>query len=225
MPESSNYIQFKLDDPDHSHNKVNVAGTFNDWNPKSDELSFDDDSKKWLLKVLVGLNAGEKILYKYVVNDEEWICDKDEPHETDSSGNWNNISYVILKDNLTCKNVKDVKTDDEIFDHRDFHDSELFDIINNNTENSNVDKNDSNAETAPTSGDENFPELQTDDDSAIATIKSTGGNNTKSTVTSDLPKTAQNNYPGNSLWESIKWFFKYYIFVWFYPHDSSSSSS
>lgn len=218
MSKTNNCIQFKLKDLDQSFNKVNVAGTFNDWSPTSKQLSFDDSSKNWILEVIVNLAAGEKVLYKYVVNGTEWIHDKNEPYEIDTNGNLNNVCYVILKDSP-------IKTDDEIFDHKDLHDNELFDSINNTTEmtNSTINKDDGTVETAPTSGDENFTELvvtaqeSANNDPILPTIKSTGINSARPIVNNELPKTAQNNYQGTSLWESIKWFFKYYIFAWFYP--------
>jgi hypothetical protein len=216
MVESKNCINFKLNDPDKSYKKVHVAGTFNDWNSTINELTFNNDTKNWLLDLLVQLSPNDKILYKYIIDGNNWIYDKNEPYETDSQGNQNNIGYPkSINDNDNNDNI--VHKDDEISDHKSFHDNELFD----NTESSLINQN----ETAPTSGEENSNELENengDDDELISITVHSTDKNTQIIIDENNQKDlSKNGYKPNSFWESIKWFFKYYILSLFYPQETS----
>lgn len=66
-----------------------MVGTFDNWKRKN-PLKYDPYSREW--KVTLGLTVGD-YYYKYVV-DDEWICNDDDPKDTDLYGNLNNIVRV-----------------------------------------------------------------------------------------------------------------------------------
>lgn len=68
---------------------VALVGTFDNWKKKS-PLKYDQFSREW--KITIGLNIGE-YYYKFVV-DDDWVCNDDDPKDTDMYGNLNNIIRV-----------------------------------------------------------------------------------------------------------------------------------
>lgn len=193
-----NCINFKLHDPNKSYKKVSVAGTFNNWNPTSDELSFDDVSKDWRLELLVELPLEEKVLYKYVVDGENWVCDVTAPFENDSAGNQNNSAYVVVKENSGLASAGSAKGKDDDSDQKSQDDTESHDVTMPTA-----------YETAPTSGEEEPGEKKqlVVDDKKASTLKARK-------VASKQPifKNKDETY---TFWDSIKWFVKYYILSWF----------
>lgn len=203
MPEPT-FLKFRLDDPNRSYQKVNVAGSFNNWNSTINELKFDDNSKGWLVELAVELSQNEKVYYKYITDNVNWICDETKPRETDESGIENNVTYAILKKDLSTVKVTDVNNAEELFDHKSFHDGELFDSPN--LANGDVE------ESAPTSGDNNNVADDTLNSNEV-TVAST-----KQLETNDIPtEVPTDGLRPNTLWESIKWFLKYYVFAWLFP--------
>lgn len=203
MPEPT-FLKFRLDDPNRSYQKVNVAGSFNNWNSTINELKFDDNSKGWLVELAVELSQNEKVYYKYITDNVNWICDETKPRETDESGIENNVTYAILKKDLSTVKVTDVNNEEELFDHKSFHDGELFDSPN--LANGDV------GESAPTSGDNNNVGDDTLNSNEV-TVAST-----KQLETNDIPtEVPTDGLRPNTLWESIKWFLKYYVFAWLFP--------
>lgn len=74
---------------------VHVTGTFDDWG-KTEKLN--KVGEVWEKEVQLP-KADEKILYKFVVNDN-WVIDTEAPHEDDGHGNVNN---VLLPENIKTK--------------------------------------------------------------------------------------------------------------------------
>ena len=74
--------------PHPEANDVHVTGTFDDWG-KSVQLNKVGDF--WEKDVDLP-KADEKILYKFVVNDQ-WIIDPEAPQEDDGHGNVNNVLH------------------------------------------------------------------------------------------------------------------------------------
>lgn len=222
--EDTKYINFKLNDPFKHHKSVNVAGSFNNWSSTHDPMNFDVDSKNWILDLSVDLPVDEKIIYKYVVDQHKWICDSTAPLETDNDGNENNITYVILKSNSANNNNSssnddnNTKQQNEEFDHHSFHENDLFDANeNNNAENIDVDEL-----TAPTSGEENnLNEIDITNKSQENSQENSQVNeqvDNKNNCNSNIPNPS-GKLTFHSIWESITWFFKYYILSWFYPEN------
>ncbi|KIW11552.1 hypothetical protein PV08_10853 [Exophiala spinifera] len=78
--------------PHPDANDVHVTGTFDDWG-KTEKL--DKVGEIWEKEVQLP-KADQKILYKFVVNDN-WVIDTEAPHEDDGHGNVNN---VLLPENI-----------------------------------------------------------------------------------------------------------------------------
>ena len=74
--------------PHPNANDVHVTGTFDDWG-KSEKLNKVGDV--WEKEVDLS-KADEKILYKFVV-DDNWVIDHTAPQEDDGHGNVNNVLY------------------------------------------------------------------------------------------------------------------------------------
>lgn len=221
MTRANNYIDFKLKDPFATHTSVKVAGTFNNWDPTANALSFDTESKDWGAAVAVDLPVDHKVLYKYVVDENKWICDVAAPLEKDVAGNENNVTFVIVKSKpaaaaaaaavekpqhqeeasgggATAEATKQPdEQEEEVFDHKSFHENELFDASEQ-----------AHDETAPTSGEENNQDAESPT-TEVAARK-------EKEKDGSIPK-PEGDFTFASLWESIAWFFKYYILSWFYP--------
>ncbi|KAH3670738.1 hypothetical protein OGAPHI_001253 [Ogataea philodendri] len=89
-------IEFQLSDQDHVHGGVYVAGSFNEWSSSKDKLEFDPLNGVWktTLKLDKPVEEGTKLMYKFVVDNEQWVCSPDEPREPDESGIENNVLVV-----------------------------------------------------------------------------------------------------------------------------------
>lgn len=226
--EETKYINFKLNDPHNHHKCVSVAGSFNNWSSTHDPMEFDVDSKNWILDVSVDLPVNHKVVYKYVVDQHKWICDSTAPLETDNHGNENNVTYVISKSSSTNNshninsnnnnddndNIDNTKQQNEEIDHHSFHENDLFDAKENN----NAGNIDADELTAPTSGEENnaneidITSKPHENSQAIEQVDN------KNNYNSNIPKPS-GKFTFHSIWESITWFFKYYILSWFYPEN------
>lgn len=248
-PSHIKYIDFKLNDPFKAHNTVNVAGNFNDWNPTIDSLTFDDDSKNWVLQLNLqnsNLQVNSKVIYKYVVDQDKWICDYSAPLEKDDMGNENNLTFVMSKsisinnNNIDNDNDNDktasldleqtpladpipdivpaaVVSDDETeevedFDHKSFHENELFDAQEQGLD-----------ETAPTSGEENNHEIEIENSQLTKPLNNNNSNDDANNNSNEIPNPNTTKFTFKSFWESFTWFFKYYILAWFYPQNSTST--
>ncbi len=71
---------------------VAIAGTFNGWNKGATLLSEDPDQRTW--HVNLTLKPG-KILYKFVLNDNDWVTDPANP-KTDDDGNGHTNSLLLI---------------------------------------------------------------------------------------------------------------------------------
>lgn len=205
------HLTFKLEDPAKSYQKVNVAGDFNNWDPNINELEFDEKSKSWLLDLLVGLSVDKKVLYKYVTDNNNWMCDEAQPRETDESGIQNNVAFVILQRGISTVEGSEVTDEDDTFDHKSFHDGELFDTAKSQL--ADVE------ESAPTSGDNNSTDMEEPEESSRVT------HTTVTTMKDTMPPAIPTGTPAGdvrptSIWESIKWFLRYYVFAWLFPQSS-----
>lgn len=83
---------FTLHNSGPRYNKVQVIGSFNEWKTRV-ELQFDDVTSRWF--TTMHLKPGAEYNYKYVVNDQYWIVNDEEPKKKDNSGNMNNYVGVF----------------------------------------------------------------------------------------------------------------------------------
>ena len=96
---------FKADKPLKS---VAVAGTFNGWNKNANALKADADGKTW--RLTLPLNYGQ-YLYKFVLNDENWIIDPAAKNqEIDGEGNSNSVLLIAPPDYEIPASPSDGKT-------------------------------------------------------------------------------------------------------------------
>jgi len=80
--------------------KVAVAGTFNEWS-KNTHLLAETNNEIW--RITIPLSVG-KYLYKFVLNDKNWVT-SDDLTETDSEGNINNVIIVEESKEIVETNV------------------------------------------------------------------------------------------------------------------------
>ncbi|OWB55967.1 hypothetical protein B5S28_g1856 [[Candida] boidinii] len=117
--------EIELPDTEHKYESVNIAGSFNNWDKSIDSLKYNDLTKKWVFDLYPNYlknlkfenNENEiKYLYKFVINDSEWICDLYAPCEDTDDGFKNNFinikkSDLILNNDNNKENElkKDIK--------------------------------------------------------------------------------------------------------------------
>ncbi|KAG7878332.1 hypothetical protein KL905_003827 [Ogataea polymorpha] len=88
-------LEVHLDDKAHSFNSVHVAGTFNGWSQTADGLEYDAAGTRWATSLkLNNVRVGDKLLYKFVVNEQEWVCNDQEATETNELGTENNVVVI-----------------------------------------------------------------------------------------------------------------------------------
>ncbi len=96
---------FKADKPLKS---VAVAGTFNGWNKNANTLKADADGRTW--RLTVPLSYG-KYLYKFVLDDAEWIVDPAAKNqEDDGEGHRNSVLLIAPPDYEIPASPNDGKT-------------------------------------------------------------------------------------------------------------------
>ena len=72
-------------------NKVDLALSCRGWKPDINLKKVGSD----LFSTEITLdNNSQKILYKFVINDRDWVCDDTKPKEDDGKGNVNNVIYL-----------------------------------------------------------------------------------------------------------------------------------
>jgi len=76
---------------------VQVTGSFNDWQ-RTDPLTLNQALDRFELEVTVYLKEGseekQKILFKFVLDDQEWVTDASQERERDQAGNQNNVLFL-----------------------------------------------------------------------------------------------------------------------------------
>lgn len=78
---------------DRTYKSVAVAGTFNGWNKGATPMKPDTDGRTW--RVTVPLQAG-KVLYKFVLDDDAWVTDPNNPKlADDGNGNVNSLLLIF----------------------------------------------------------------------------------------------------------------------------------
>ena len=81
-------------------NNVDLALSCRGWKP---DIHLNKKSGD-LFSTEINLKNNQKILYKYVVNGNNWICDDSKPKENDGKGNINNVIFLgnnkIIKKNI-----------------------------------------------------------------------------------------------------------------------------
>jgi len=78
---------FMLHNRGPKYQKVQICGSMDDWKVRHD-MQFDPITNQWFLNM--HLQIGQAYMYKYVINDQHWVVNDEEPSQKDQSGNLNN---------------------------------------------------------------------------------------------------------------------------------------
>ncbi|MCW5937544.1 MAG: alpha amylase N-terminal ig-like domain-containing protein [Fimbriimonadaceae bacterium] len=81
--------------PDRPASRVNLAGTFNNWNKDATSMTLGADGKTWTAKLDLPLG---KHYYKFVLDGDTWVTDPKAPSESDASGYVNSVLYLFPPD-------------------------------------------------------------------------------------------------------------------------------
>jgi len=81
---------FMLHNRGPKYTKVQVCGSFSDWDRRND-MQFDKVTSQWF--VALSLDRGEHV-YKYVIDDKLWVVNEEELSAKDKQGNVNNIIEI-----------------------------------------------------------------------------------------------------------------------------------
>ena len=79
---------FAIQNKGPRYNSVQLCGSFDDWQIKHD-MQFDPFTNQWF--VTIHLKPGIQHLYKYILNDRDWVVNHDENKMDDGQGNVNNV--------------------------------------------------------------------------------------------------------------------------------------
>ena len=82
---------FMLHNRGPRHSKVQICGSMDDWDERHD-MQFDPFTNQWF--VTLHLKVGEEFFYKYIINDNDWVTNEEEPIRMDSGGNKNNHAQM-----------------------------------------------------------------------------------------------------------------------------------
>ena len=82
---------FMLHNRGPRYQKVQLCGSMDEWKVRH-EIQFDTITNQWFVNM--HLNPRETYLYKYIINNQHWVVNDEEPQKKDNSGNINNICVV-----------------------------------------------------------------------------------------------------------------------------------
>jgi len=74
------------------HQNVQICGSFDNWEERHN-MHFDPITVQWY--VTLHLKIGEEYLYKYIINDNNWVVNEEEPVRMDDQGNKNNFCGIF----------------------------------------------------------------------------------------------------------------------------------
>ena len=94
---------------------VDLALSSRGWKPDIHLNKKDGD----LFTTEINLKNNQKILYKYVVNGNNWICDDSKPKENDGKGNINNVIFIGNTNKLNEYNMNNQNTNKKEYHMKD----------------------------------------------------------------------------------------------------------
>jgi len=83
-------VQFRVE-LERPAEKVYLAGSFNEWQPRATPMQPDAEKRVWTLTLQLPPGAHQ---YKFVVNGTDWITDPKAPTIDDGNGNLNSVVWV-----------------------------------------------------------------------------------------------------------------------------------
>ncbi|KAG0042057.1 hypothetical protein BGZ83_000956 [Gryganskiella cystojenkinii] len=93
---------------------VQITGTFNNWG-RTDPLVPNKDQSRFELSIAIETEENQqqqKILFKYVINDEDWVTDASQARERDQAGNMNNILFLDSRNATTSSTQNSTKSEE-----------------------------------------------------------------------------------------------------------------
>jgi len=57
-------------------------------------MNFDPFTNQWF--TTIHLKTGEDYFYKYIINDDQWVVNDEEPKKADAAGNINNFCGIYI---------------------------------------------------------------------------------------------------------------------------------
>mmetsp|Transcript_5356 Transcript_5356/g.8275 ORF Transcript_5356/g.8275 Transcript_5356/m.8275 type:complete len:98 (-) Transcript_5356:18-311(-) len=79
---------FMLHNRGPRYRKVQICGAFDEWQGRHD-MNFDPFTNQWF--ATIHLKPEEDNFYKYIINDDQWVVNDEEPQRRDNDGNVNNF--------------------------------------------------------------------------------------------------------------------------------------
>ena len=95
--------------------KVDVAGTFNNWNTSADPMQLGPDGRTWTLSKKLPFG---KIQYKFIVDGSDWELDPSVPKISDGNGHENSVLLVTPPDYASPASPSDGVTAVSALRHR-----------------------------------------------------------------------------------------------------------
>jgi len=83
---------FMLHNRGPRYRRVQICGSFDEWEERHD-LNFDPFTNQWF--ITLHLKVGAEYLYKYIINDDTWVTNEEEPLRNDEGGNVNNFCGIM----------------------------------------------------------------------------------------------------------------------------------
>ena len=83
---------FMLHNRGPRYSKVQLCGSMDEWQKRHD-MQFDSFTNQWFLTI--HLKSGNEYLYKYVIDDKQWVVNDEEPQRKDNAGNINNYCSIF----------------------------------------------------------------------------------------------------------------------------------
>tara|TARA_B110000285_G_scaffold224687_1_gene281821 strand:- start:77 stop:496 length:420 start_codon:yes stop_codon:yes gene_type:complete len=88
---------FMLHNRGPRYNMVQLCGSMDAWGARHD-MQYDQFTNQWF--ITLHLKVGDEYHYKYVINDQHWVVNDEEPQRKDASGNVNNYCGILDTDLL-----------------------------------------------------------------------------------------------------------------------------
>ena len=68
--------QFMLHNRGPRHKKVQICGSFDEWQVRHD-MNFDPFTNQWFITIHLAMDS--EYHYKYIINDDNWVVNEEEP--------------------------------------------------------------------------------------------------------------------------------------------------
>lgn len=170
---------------DQNVKSVVVTGSFDDWSQRDGVLTRDHLSEPFTK--LVKLPSKEKITFKFVIDDTNWITSENFKSETDEHGNQNN--YIDAHDLITVEELVELFQEEKVEKAEEKAENDKETIGNTNGEEEKYDEEDKCA-----NDDELFTRVLTSE-SSYASVSLVSGESAFEHVSRDSGEASNRNAP------------------------------